>query len=144
MAYVVNELDSTVTACGYDSGSGALQPRQVLSALPQSYCGNSRAAGIQASADGRFVYTSNRGHDSIAVFAVDLASGLLRFVEAQPTGGRTPRFFTLSPDGAWLYALNEDSDTITRFAVDRASGTLTPTAGVTACASAVCMVFRSR
>ena len=84
---------------------------------------------------------SNRGADSIAVFSVDAASGRLALLEAVPSQGRTPRFFTLSPDGRLLYVLNEDSDTIVAFAVDAASGCLAPTGMPTSCASAVCMVF---
>jgi 6-phosphogluconolactonase len=140
-AYVLNELDSTVTSYAFDAASGALQPLHVLSALPATCTGNSRAAGIQVGADGRHLYTSNRGHDSIAVFDLDGDTGLPRFVEATPSGGRTPRFFTPSPDGRWLYVLNEDSDTIVRFAVDPAAGTLAPVGAPLPCASAVCLVF---
>lgn len=139
--YCVNELDSTVTAYAFDAATGALRPRQVLSTLPDSFTGNSRAAEIEASADGRFAYASNRGHDSIAVFAID-GDGLLRFVAAESAGGRTPRFFALAPQGAHLYALNEDSDAIVRFDVDRSGGALARTADVTPCGSPVCMVFR--
>lgn len=141
LLYCVNELDSSVTAYAFDAGSGALHPRQVLPTLPDSFTGNSRAAEIEVSADGRFLYASNRGSDSIAVFAI-AADGLLRFMSAQPTGGRTPRFFALAPQGAHLYALNEDSDTIVRFDVDRSSGALARTADLTPCGSPVCMVFR--
>jgi 6-phosphogluconolactonase (cycloisomerase 2 family) len=142
MAYIVNELDSTVTTYGFDADTGALAPRQVLPTLPSSFTGNSRAAGIAIDASGRTVYASNRGHDSIAVFRVDADSGLLDFVAADPSGGRTPRFFTLSPDGRQLYALNEDSDSIVTFSVDAETGRLVPaTTGVVACGSPVCMVF---
>lgn len=141
LAYVVNELDSTVTTCGFDADTGALTPRQILPTLPSTFTGNSRAAGITIDAAGRTLYVSNRGHDSIAVFRVDADSGQLGFVAAEPSGGRTPRFFTLSPDGRWLYALNEDSDSIVPFAVDATTGQLTPTGQTLACGSPVCMVF---
>ncbi|HEY1229879.1 MAG TPA: lactonase family protein [Ramlibacter sp.] len=140
--YAVNELDSTVTVYAFDDGTGALQARQVLPTLPDRFTGNSRAAEIEVSADGRFLHASNRGHDSIAAFAIE-ADGLLRFIAAEPSGGRTPRFFALAPHGAHLYALNEDSDSIVRFDVDRSSGALARTADVTRCGSPVCMVFRS-
>lgn len=140
-AYAVNELDSTVTTYAFDAGSGALQPLQVVSTLPESFTGNSRAAEIEVSGDGRFVYASNRGYDSIAVFAVG-EEGLLRRVAMLPTGGRTPRFFALAPGGEWLYALNEDSDTIVRFARDAATGLLAQAGEPVACGSPVCMVFR--
>lgn len=141
IAYVVNELDSTVTTYGFDPISGALTPRQILPTLPSTFTGNSRAAGIAIDASGRTVYASNRGHDSIAMFRVDVDSGLLEFVAAEASGGRTPRFFTLSPDGSWLYALNEDSDRIVIFAVDPINGRLRQTGAEFSCASPVCMVF---
>jgi 6-phosphogluconolactonase (cycloisomerase 2 family) len=141
LAYVVNELDSTVTTYSYDVESGTLGPQQILTTLPQSYTGNSRAAGIQVDREGRFVYASNRGYDSIAIFAVDPLSGLLDFKEAVHSGGCTPRFFTLTPDGRYLMALNEDSDSIVTFAVDQARGTLRATGFQTSTGSPVCMIF---
>ncbi|MDF2643626.1 MAG: 6-phosphogluconolactonase [Pseudomonas sp.] len=141
MAYVINELDSTVTAYRYDASTGGLTARQILSTLPASYTGDSRAAGIQVDTQGRFVYASNRGYDSIAVFGIDPHTGLLSFIEAVPSAGRTPRFFTLTPNGRYLFALNEDSDSIAAFAVDPAHGTLTPAGFALHCASPVCMIF---
>lgn len=141
MAYVVNELDSTVTAYRYDSRTGTLAPRQVMSTLPDTFTGNSRAAGIQVDAEERFVYASNRGHDSVAVFRIDPATGLLAFTGADSTGGKTPRFFTLTPNGRFLFALNEDSDTIAAFAVDGTTGRLRPTGCTVQSGSPVCMVF---
>ena len=111
--------------------------------MPDTFTGNSRAAEIEVSADGRFVYASNRGNDSIAVFAVDAATGLLRFQGAAPAGGRTPRFFALAPGGRHLYVLNEDSDTIVRMAVDANTGALAPQGEAVPCGSPVCMVFRT-
>lgn len=140
-AYVLNELDSTVTAYRFDAATGALQSYQWLPALPFDFTGNSRAAAIAIDAAGRRLYASNRGHDSIAVFRIDPVTGLLSFIEATPTLGRTPRAFTLSPDGRLLYALNEDSDSIVRFAVDAVSGRLTPTGQAVTTGSPVCMVF---
>jgi len=140
-AYVVNELDSTVTAYHYDATHTALTPLQIVSTLPDSFTGNSRAAEIAIDPQGRFLYASNRGADSIAIFAIDATSGRLHFLASQTTGGKTPRFFTLSPDGRFLFALNEDSDTIVTLAVDADSGLLTPTGACIASASPVCMVF---
>ncbi|AOB32545.1 hemagglutinin [Bordetella sp. H567] len=142
-AYAVNELDSSVTAYRHDPATGALAPFQVLPTLPDSYTGNSRAAAIAVDARGRFVYASNRGDDSIAQFAVDAASGRLRFVRAHATGGRTPRFFTLDPSGRFLYAANEDSDTIVAFHVDPESGELARAGTAAETGSPVCMVFRN-
>lgn len=141
LAYVVNELDSSVTACGFDASSGALEPFQLLPTLPESFVGNSRAAGIAIDARGRFLYASNRGCDSVAMFAIDGASGRLRFLGAKPTRGRTPRCFALSPDGRFLFALNEDSDSIVRFAIDPDTGRLATSGSQVPCGSPVCMVF---
>ncbi|OXC92036.1 hemagglutinin [Achromobacter sp. KAs 3-5] len=137
--YVVNELDNTVT--GYAVQEGVLLPFQVLPTLPDTYTGNSRAAGIALGAGGLHLYASNRGGDSIAVFSVDPASGRLAAVQHTRSHGRTPRFFTLSPDGRFLFALNEDSDTLQRFRVDPARGTLTHDDYALPVGSPVCMVF---
>jgi 6-phosphogluconolactonase (cycloisomerase 2 family) len=141
-AYVVNELDSTVTAYRLAAGSGALAPFQVLSTLPDTYTGNSRAAAIAVDARGRFLYASNRGDDSIALFAIAGGTGCLRFIRAFRSGGRTPRFFTLAPDGRFLYAANEDSDTLVAFRIDAESGELEYTGVAAVTGSPVCMVFR--
>jgi 6-phosphogluconolactonase (cycloisomerase 2 family) len=141
MAYVLNELDSTVTSYGYSADTGALAPRQILSTLPESFTGNSRASEIQVDASGRFLYASNRGYDSIALFRIDQANGLLSFGGAVPTQGKTPRFFTLTPNNRFLFALNEDSDTIVSLAVDQASGKLQSTGFSLPSGSPVCMIF---
>jgi 6-phosphogluconolactonase len=141
-AYVINELDSTVTAYGYDGPRGALTPFQVISALPDTFVKNSRAAEIAVSTDGRFVYASNRGHDSIAIFAVDQTSGRLTPVGWQASGGKTPRFFALSPSGKRLFAANEDSDEIVTFTIDPVTGVLTPSGTAAKTGSPVCIVFK--
>ncbi|MDM0112000.1 lactonase family protein [Variovorax sp. J22R133] len=140
-AYVINELDSTVTTYRFDAGTGKLEPLQILSALPATFTGNSRAAGIAIDPTGRTLYASNRGHDSIAVFHIDPASGLPEFAGADLTGGRTPRFFTLSPDGRVMYALNEESHSIVILSVDASTGRLNATGQSVQCGSPVCMVF---
>ena len=139
--YVVNELDSTVTTYRFDPVTAALEPLQILPTLPSTFTGNSRAAGIAIDAAGRSLYASNRGHDSIAIFRIDPATGLPGFTGAEPTLGKTPRFFTLSPDGHLLFALNEDSDTIVSFRVDAATGGLTPNGQSAKTGSPVCMIF---
>jgi 6-phosphogluconolactonase len=140
LVYVVNELDSSLTTYRFDNQSGALEALHVIPTLPFTFTGNSRAAGIAIDAEGRCIHASNRGHDSIATFSLDAETGLPSFSVAQPTLGRTPRFFTLSPDGRLLFALNEDSDTIVAFDVDVA-GVPTAPRMVAACGSPVCMVF---
>lgn len=140
-AYCVNELDSTVTTYRYDATTGSLTPMQILSTLPSTFTGNSRAAEIMVSHDGHYVYTSNRGHDSIAVFRIDEATGLLTWVDAYASGGRTPRYMTCLPGGRFMYALNEDSDTIVTLQVDAESGALAPVGDPVSTGSPVCMVF---
>jgi 6-phosphogluconolactonase (cycloisomerase 2 family) len=141
LAYVVNELDSTVVAYRFDPADGALAPFQVVSALPDTFTDNSRAAEIAVSADGRFVYAASRGSDSIAVFAIDAASGRLYPVGWTASGGKTPRFFALGPQDRFLFAANEDSDTVTAFVRDAESGRIMPTGQVVRVGSPVCILF---
>lgn len=141
--YVINELDSTVTAYRFDEATGVLQPFQVVSALADSFTGNSRASEIEVDRTGSMLYTSNRGEDSIAVFKIDTDTGRLALRQTAPCNGKTPRFFTTSPSGCWCYVLNEDSDSIVPFAIG-ADGLLTETGKIWACGSPVCMVFSSQ
>lgn len=140
-AYVVNELDSTVTACHYEGHSGALRPHQILSLLPDDFVGHSRAAAVAVSNDGQHLYASNRGHDSITVFDIEAGSGRLRWRTSLASGGRTPRFFALHPDQPWLYALNEGSDSIEQFASDPEADAWGSPLHSISCGSPVCMVF---
>jgi 6-phosphogluconolactonase len=139
--FVVNELDSTVTAYHFDAASGALRPKQIITTLPGNFTGNSRAAEIEISRQGRNLYVTNRGHDSLTVFAIEAETGWLRQIQVLPTGGKTPRFFAACPTGDWLYALNEDSDTLVQFAVKPVTGLLTATGRSLTCKSPVCLVF---
>jgi 6-phosphogluconolactonase len=141
VAYVVNELDSTVTAYRLDPGRGNLTPFQVVSTLPDTFVGHSRAAEIMVSKDGRCVYASNRGHDSIAIFSVDPASRRLTSIGSEKSHGRTPRFFTLDPAGAWMFIANEDSDNIVTFRVDRQTGMLSHEGVSVQTGSPVCIVL---
>lgn len=141
-AFVLNELDSTLTAYRFDAETGALEPRQTLTTLPPGFSGRNTTSEIAIAPSGRFVYASNRGHDSVVVFAVDATAGTLSPVAWEPTQGKTPRFIGLDPAGATLYAANQDSDTIVAFHVDRQSGTLTPTGNVVAVGSPSTIVFR--
>ena len=141
-AYVINELDSTITTYRFDAERGGLSPLQVISTLPPAFTGNSTTSEIAVAPSGRFVYGSNRGHDSLSIFAVDDASGVLSPISWEPTQGKTPRFFAIEPSGTFLYAANQDSDTIVAFRVDGASGRLTPTGHVVKAGSPVSIVFR--
>lgn len=143
MAYVINELDSTVTSYQYNSKTGKLTPRQILSSLPETFTSNNRAAEIVIDCNGRYLYASNRGHDSIAIYQIDPNTGLLSFITTEPTGGETPRFFALHPSGRFLYVANEDSDTIVQFEIEASSGRLTNTGECIKNGSPVCLVFRT-
>jgi len=142
-AYVLNELDSTVMACRFDPESGALAPFQILSSLPDTYVGDSRASEIEVSRDGRFVYASNRGFDSIAIFAIDQATGRMSSAGWQESAGKTPRFFALDPTGQRMFVANEDSDTIVAFDVDQATGVLKNVGTAATLGSPTCILFRT-
>jgi 6-phosphogluconolactonase (cycloisomerase 2 family) len=141
-AYVINELDSTITTYAFDPEKGVLKPLQVHTTLPSSYTGNNTGAEIAVAPSGRFVYGSNRGHDSIAIFSIDQASGLLTSIGWEPTQGQTPRFFALDPSGEYLYAANQTSDTVVIFGVDRMTGTLRTTGEIVRVASPCTIAFR--
>src|SRR5262245_28474151 len=141
-AYVINELDSTIAVYQFDPEKGVLKPLQVHTTLPSSYTGNNTCAEIAVSASGRFVYGSNRGHHSIAIFSVDQTTGLLTSIGWEPTQGQTPRYFGLEPSGDHLYAANQNSDTVVIFRVDKASGKLTPTGESVKVASPSTIGFR--
>ncbi len=140
--YAINELDSTITTYRYDRARGELTPLQILPTLPSNYTGNNTTAEVWAHPSGRFVYGSNRGHDSIATYFVDRSSGLLATVGWESTRGRTPRFFGLDPSGALLCAGNQNSDTIENFRVDPSAGRLTPIGNPVQFGSPVTIVFR--
>jgi 6-phosphogluconolactonase len=126
-AYVINELDSTVTAFSYDAKAGTLHTLQTVPGLPKDFNGENTGADIHLSPDGKFLYGSQRGHDSIVVYAVDSASGKLEYVEHASTLGRIPRNFAITPDGGTLLAANQDTGNVVVFRVDRQTGKLTPT-----------------
>lgn len=125
--YVVNELASTVTVFGYEPRSGTLQRKQTISTLGEIFSGTNTAAEITVDAKGRFLYVSNRGDDSIAVFGIDPQDGRMTPIERVPSGGKTPRHFALDPTGAWLLVANQDSHEITLFRIDADSGRLLKT-----------------
>jgi 6-phosphogluconolactonase len=138
-AYVVNELDSTVTVLAYDPETGSLRPVQSLSTLPDSFDGPNTCADVHVEPGGRFLYGSNRGHDSIAIFAIDQRTGELDPIGHQSTLGETPRNFAIDPSGALLLAANQDTDSIVSFHLDSETGGLTPTGQVTQVSMPVCV-----
>ncbi len=140
-AYVLNEVESSVTVFSYQPKTGALTSLQTVSALPKDFSGHKEAAEIAVHPSGRFLYTSNRGHDSIAVFAIDEKKGTLRSLGQVLTGGKTPRHFAIDPTGSYLLAENEESNNIVIFHIDAATGSLTPTGQTVEVPSPVCLTF---
>jgi 6-phosphogluconolactonase len=138
-AYLINELDSTILSLGYDGETGAVEEIQSVPTLPQAFEGSSTCADIMVDPRGRFLYASNRGHDSIAVYRIDDGSGKLDPVGHQSTGGRTPRNFTIDRSGTFLFAANQDTDNIVHFRINPDSGLLTPTGGITPAPTPVCV-----
>jgi len=143
IVWVLNELDSTIATYRFDTEHGALTALQVISTVPTDFTGYSTTAEIAVSFDGRFAYGSNRGHDSVTIFAVS-PEGLLSVVGWQPTQGSTPRFIGLDPTGHFLYAANEQGDTVVTFRRDGSSGKLTPTRQVVKNGSPVTIVFAGK
>jgi 6-phosphogluconolactonase len=139
--YVINEMGSTVSAFSFDAPSGALQPLQTISILPKDFTGHNDAAEIQIHPSGKFLYASNRGHDSIAVFAIDSNKGTLTLVEYVPTEGQSPRHFAIDPTGTFIFAENEKADNIVLFRIDGQTGHLRATGKMLEIAQPVCVKF---
>ncbi len=141
-AYLVNELNSTVAVLACDRRTGGLREQQIVPTLPDGFCGASTCADIQISPSGRFVYASNRGHDSIAIFRADRRTGHLSRVEHTSTDGKTPRSFCIDPTGRFLIAANQDSDALVTFRIHAPSGRLRPTGHAAHVPTPVCVKFR--
>lgn len=140
-AYIANELDSSVTAYDFDVTSGRLVAKQILSTLSEDYFGENTASAIFTSHDGRFLYVSNRGCDSVVCYKIDNESGRLEMLNHQATCGKSPRFFTFSPSGNWLFAANSESHSIATFKVAPDCGSLELTGSLLEVGSPVCIVF---
>lgn len=139
--YVINEMQSTVSAFRFDAASGELQPLQTISSLPKNFSGHDESAEIQVHPSGKFLYASNRGHDSIAVFAIDPTKGTLTPIEYVSTKGASPRNFEIAPGGSLLFAANEKSDNMLVFRINQQTGKLTPTGKVLEISQPVCVKF---
>ena len=140
-AYVINELTSTVTGFDYDAKVGTLREVQTLSALPADWSGKSWAAHILVHPNGRFLYASNRGHDSIAIFGIDEKTGRLTVVGHEPTQGKNPRNFGIDPSGTWLLVANQDSGSLVLFRIDAKTGKLEDSKLKAEAPSPVCVRF---
>ncbi len=139
-AYAVDEMKSTVTAFQYDAARGALTQMQNISTLPKDFTGVDNSAEIQVDARGRFLYATNRGHDSITVFAI-AKNGRLSVVDNVPSGGKGPRSFRIDPTGAYLLAANQNTNNIVLFAVDAKTGRIKPTGKTAEVSKPVCVQF---
>jgi 6-phosphogluconolactonase len=139
--YAINELRSTVTAFRYDAARGVPVSFQTVTTLPDGFSGKNKAAEVVVSPDGRFLYGSNRGDDSIAVFTIDAASGALTAAGHVRTGGNTPRHFAIDPSGRWLLVANQDSGSIVVFHLDPATGRPDPVGRPLALSKPVCILF---
>lgn len=135
------EADMTLSVFDYDGASGTLAARQYLPTIPAGVGGRLTTAQIAAHPGGRFVYVSNRGHDSIAIFRFDPDTGTATLAGTAPTGGQTPRNFALDPAGRFLYVANQNSRSIVCFAIDQETGLLAATGGVAAVPAPTCILF---
>jgi 6-phosphogluconolactonase len=141
-AYVINELTLTVTAFKYAPQHGVLFGFQTIETVPDSERGPGQStAEVQVHPSGKFLYGSNRGHHSIAVFRIDETSGELTRAQVAPIGGKTPRNFGITPSGRWLLAAGQDSNTVHVFRIDESSGELQPTGTSVAIPRPVCVKF---
>jgi 6-phosphogluconolactonase len=140
-AYLVNELDSTVSALSYDEREGTFEYLNSVSTLPDGFHGDSTCAEIQVSPSGMFVYASNRGHDSIVIYRIDQATGTLSRVGHASTLGRTPRNFGIDPSGRFMLVANQDSDSIVAFHIDGKTGALQPAGHAAEVPTPVCVKF---
>jgi 6-phosphogluconolactonase len=141
LAYVVSELNSTVTALAYNPAKGALQELQVVSTLPKDFKGRNDTAEIAVHPSGKWLFASNRGRDTIAVFSIDPATGKLQPAGEFPTAGKEPRHFAIDPTGRFLLAENQNSNTIVVFRIDLGNGTLTQVSQVDGIPSPVSLAF---
>ena len=139
--YVINELDATLTAFAYDASSATFTALQTVSTLPAGSTAAMSCAHVQVHPSGKFVYGSNRGHDSIAIFGIDQTTGRLHAIGHEPTQGEQPRNFAIASNGRFLLVENQDSGTIVSFEIDPERGTLSPTGHITPVPTPVCLIL---
>ena len=134
-------MGGTITVFNYNANRAAMTQVQTISSLPKDFSAPNTSAEIALHPSGKFLYASNRGHDSIALFSVDQKTGMLTFVEHQSVMGQRPRHFTLDPSGRWLIVENQDSDSVVVFSVDAKTGKLKPTGQTLTVGAPMCAVF---
>ncbi len=140
-AYVIGEMGHAVTAFSYDSAGGKLKLLQMITTLPKDFTGRNDDAEVRVHPSGTFLYASNRGDDSIAIYAIDKSKGTLEQLGSVPTGGKEPRSFEIDPTGRLLFAANQKSDNIVVFRIDQKTGRLTPTGQILDVPTPVCVKF---
>jgi 6-phosphogluconolactonase len=134
-------MGSTITVFNFGGKPGSLSETQTISTLPKDFSCSSTCAEVQAHPSGKFVYGSNRGHNSIAIFSIDPKTGELTSVGYESTQGKTPRHFAIDPSGKWLLAENQDSNSIVIFSIDSKTGALAPTGQTIELGAPVCLEF---
>ena len=140
-AYLLNELSSTIAVFAYDAATGGLKELQTVSSLPESFDGPNIAAEVAVHPSGKFLYASNRGHNSVVLFAIDADKGTLTFVEEQGTGGKTPRHFGIEPSAKHLAIANQDSGTVLACRIDAGNGRLKPSGVFASVPAPACVRF---
>jgi 6-phosphogluconolactonase len=140
-AYTVDELNSTVTVFSFDAAKGVLTALQIITTIPREFTGRNDTAEITVHASGKFLYASNRGHDTIALFRIDSATGKLTAAGDFSVEGKEPRNFVIDPTGAYLLTADQLSDKVATFRIDPATGSLTPTGQVVQVPAPVCITF---
>jgi 6-phosphogluconolactonase len=143
LVYVINEMQSTVTAFSYHAATGTLKKLNSVSTLPKGFSAKNDAAEIRVHPSGKFLFASNRGNDTIAAFSIDERSGNLTLIDFFPTQGKTPRNFEIDPTGKFLLVANQDSNEIVVFRIDAGTGRLTPTGQTLNVPAPVCLKFMS-
>lgn len=138
-AYVINELNSTLTAFSYDETGGTLKELQTVSTIPDGFTGTNSCADVHVSPSGKFLYGSNRGHNSIVIFAIDEGTGKLTYVGYEPTQGNSPRNFAIDPTGSFLLAANQRTNNIVIFRINKQNGKLISTGQTAELPSPVCI-----
>jgi 6-phosphogluconolactonase len=141
LVFVISEMGSTVSVFRYAAGTGHLRQTQTVSTLPLTFRGNNDASELAVSPNGKFLYASNRGHNSIAVFAIDRSTGKLKLISITASQGKTPRHFGIDPTGAFLLVANQESNNIVSFRINRKNGKLTPSGELRQVPFPFCVIF---
>ena len=144
VVYIINELNATIAACAVNTKTGEWKIFQTVSTLPKNYTGRKSAAEIAVTPNGKFLYASNRGDDSIALFSMDAKTGRLIPGGRRSSGGKTPRHFIIDPTGTFLLAANQDTNNVAVFRITPKTGMLTATGVTLSVPAPVCLLFDTK